>query len=628
MQLAANQQLDRYTVLDMLGQGGMAVVYRLKHNQLDTEHALKVLTLTKPSIRRRLLLEGKVQASLRHQNVVAVNDVLNIQGAPGLLMEYIAGPSMEDWLERYRPNLDEIESVFRDTVKGVAHAHKQGLIHRDLKPANVMIERIGDELVPKVADFGLAKALAEDEAEADGRKATRTGVAMGTPAYMAPEQIRSAKDVDVRADVYSLGCMLYEMVTGHHAFEADDLPSIFDLVLNGSYEPVSSVVPDVPARFLMAIHGAMAVDKNRRIPDCDTLLEVLSGEDWDLGKAADQTWSGSVDFALLEPKQTLVPASMGSFPPPEFSFSDEALEASYPVVPKPLPTIEEIASETMGVSLMGASLMPDGTIDYASLIAAAAASQPQKTVIIHQGGGAGTRVFQGFMAFAVMVLLFFVVRLNPTVQETLLAPIARATGVESLVPEANRAKLLGGDDMVATDLSRLEDKPEVVPEEAPKDPSYVPIVKVEGVNAEGEREDVVAKVDMAPKYYVDDEEDLPEGVVAENEKEEEPVITAAIDVEGTEEADIVIAMSTEEIAALPEDKLPEGYGAITVTGAAEHVWLVSDQGRIEPGLLLAGKYRIRATFDGTEVGAGDIHVQVGKKVNIDCDDVFQRCVKK
>ena len=107
--------------------------------------------------------------------------------------------------------------------------------------------------------------------------------------------------------MWALGCILYEMVTGHHAFEADDLPSIFEMVLSGSYEPVTSIVPDVPARILMTIHGAMHIDRERRIPDCSTLLEVLSGEQWDLGRPADQTWSGSVDMAVLAPRQTLVP---------------------------------------------------------------------------------------------------------------------------------------------------------------------------------------------------------------------------------------------------------------------------------------------------------------------------------
>jgi len=638
-QLAANQVLDRYTVLDLLGQGGMAMVYRLRHNQLETEHALKVLTITKASVRRRLILEGKVQANLRHQNVVAVTDVLSIAGAPGLLMEYIQGPALDDWLERYKPNLDEIEAIFRGVVAGVGHAHNTGLIHRDLKPANIMVDRSGDKLVPKVADFGLAKIFAEEEEDDEGkRKRTRSGVAMGTPSYMAPEQIRSAKDVDVRADVYSLGCILYEMVTGELAFGQHDLPSIFDAVLAGSFEPVDSHVPDVPERFQNCILGCMHIDANRRIPDCDTLLEVLSGGTWAGAESAGDTWSGSsMDLdANDEPADVAVKDTVASeggrtqWPVAGFSFSDEALEASYAPKPDPLPTIEEIAIETMGASLLG-------TMDMNSMDSQAGVVTQQKTVIIKQGGGwINTMASLATVALLIPVL-FMVIRSNDTAREAILQPLANAVPIAAplLIPGNVRAEKAaaqkklddlviggGGDGVAVVDDGKGENKPKAVYSEQSGE-----------VTEEMKLDDKTIIVNVGPTYVVEDEDAVPEGQEL-TETEGEGKVTAEVRVddeaagEEEKEADVVVQMTTEEIADLPEDKLPPGYGAVSVEGEATSVWLSSDQGRIEPGLVLAGKYRIMATFEGVgEVGAGEVHIPVGKKVTLRCDAMFQKCVR-
>ncbi len=162
MDLAPGTTVDRYTVEARLGEGGMAVVYRVRHNSLGSVHALKVLSGSMSSVRERLLQEGRLQASLRHPNV---------------------------------------------------------------KPGNVLIARTTAGSIPKVADFGLAKVLAGDGVGA--MRQTRTGTAMGTPSYMAPEQIRSAKGVDGRADLFSLGAVLYELYCGELAFPGEDMWTIF-----------------------------------------------------------------------------------------------------------------------------------------------------------------------------------------------------------------------------------------------------------------------------------------------------------------------------------------------------------------------------------------------------------------
>ena len=265
--------LDRYSVEAELGAGGMATVYRVRHLTLGSLHALKVLKVQSASIRQRLVQEGRVQATLRHPNIVAVTDVIDVDGAPGLVMEFIDGPSLEGWLEENRPSLAQSEAIFRGILAGVARAHRQGLVHRDLKPGNVLLDSSGDDgIVPKVADFGLAKIL--DDEEGFGSQ-TRSGIAMGTPAYMAPEQVRSAKNVDQRADIFALGCILYELVGGDRPFHGDDLLETMTAVCSGEYTPLP---PDVPQRVRDTVAACLVVDRERRVADCAGIRALLSGE--------------------------------------------------------------------------------------------------------------------------------------------------------------------------------------------------------------------------------------------------------------------------------------------------------------------------------------------------------------
>ena len=279
--LDTGQTVDRYTVDSIIGYGGTAVVYLVKHVQLSTQHALKVLSVSSGAIRERMLREGRVQAALTHPNVVAVSDVLDVDGSPGLLMEYIEGPSLEEALKQFRISLEDAETLFRGIVLGVHAAHETGLVHRDLKPANVLLAESEEGFVPKVTDFGLAKVIVGDGIEVG---TTRAGIAMGTPSYMSPEQIRDARKVDQRADIFSLGCLLYELVTGQRTFPGDEALTIYNAVTAGEYLPVEQLVPELPSRIVQCVDGCLALDREERIPNCATILEVLSGQ---------KTWSVS-----------------------------------------------------------------------------------------------------------------------------------------------------------------------------------------------------------------------------------------------------------------------------------------------------------------------------------------------
>lgn len=314
--------VDRYKVESVIGTGGTAVVYRVRHESLGTAHALKVLSVTSDVIRDRMLQEGRVQASLRHPNIVAVTDVLNVDGSPGLLMEYIEGPSLQKALKEFKLPLEAAEMLFLGVVAGVAEAHGEGLVHRDLKPANVLLAKTAEGFVPKVTDFGLAKVLVE--AEDAGHGHTRSGVAMGTPAYMAIEQIRDAKTVDQRADVFSLGCMLYELVCGQRAFPGEDAITIYNAIMQGQYLPPQQLVPSLPDRIDNAIRGALEQDKEVRIPSCEVLLEVLRGEQvWLVAEDPDITEDDPPTIETARPANPDAPEMIIALAPPKADPANE-----------------------------------------------------------------------------------------------------------------------------------------------------------------------------------------------------------------------------------------------------------------------------------------------------------------
>ncbi|MBW1877994.1 MAG: serine/threonine protein kinase [Deltaproteobacteria bacterium] len=272
MQLAVGTDIDgRYVVEGHIGSGGMAEVYRVRHHRLGTLCALKVLTMTKRAVQRRLMQEGRVQATLQHPNIVRVSDLFLIGDAPCLVMEYVRGPSLEAFLPHWTFTHAQLDAVASGMLDGVGAAHALGLIHRDLKPANVMLDPTPTGLVPKVADFGLVKMVG---GEGDGvGNQTRTGATMGSPAYMPPEQILDAKNVDHRADVWSLGALFYELLTGSRPFEGESIYEIFERVSAGRYAPVRSLVPDAPERMVRAIEGSLVLDREARWPS----VEALSG---------------------------------------------------------------------------------------------------------------------------------------------------------------------------------------------------------------------------------------------------------------------------------------------------------------------------------------------------------------
>jgi predicted ATPase/serine/threonine protein kinase len=274
MELSANHEIDgRYRVEGPLGSGGMATVWRVRHIALGTAHALKVLHNTAPEIRERLLEEGRIQARLQHPNIVRVTDVVALPGGVGLVMDLVEGPSLRALLSRERLPLEAAVSLGAAILDGVAFAHAQGLAHRDLKPENILLADAGGRylpsrcsFVPRVADFGLAKVLARG-----GLARTRAGLAMGTPGYMAPEQYRDASTADARADVFSLGVILYELTTGQRPFDGTDLIALYQQSLRGEFLPPGSQAPTLSTALSELIAQALRPRAAERFADAGAL---------------------------------------------------------------------------------------------------------------------------------------------------------------------------------------------------------------------------------------------------------------------------------------------------------------------------------------------------------------------
>jgi serine/threonine-protein kinase len=288
----------RYMVEGVLGQGGMAVVYLVRHTRLDTRMALKVVQASSTHAHARLLREGKVQSAVRHPNIVPVSDVIDIGGLPALILEYVEGPSMDVVVGSYSLTVPQIDDLARGILAGVEHAHTLGFVHRDLKPANILLAVNEGRPVPRVTDFGLVKSLAQE----DDNSNTKTGMAMGTVAYMSPEQIRDSGRVDERTDVFALGAILYELLVGEKPFVGAGAFEIQEAIIYGRYERLAERRPDLPEAMTRAVDGALVASRDDRVSSVQELLAAWIGGRPVPGPTA--IWSPEMlrELAALTPK--------------------------------------------------------------------------------------------------------------------------------------------------------------------------------------------------------------------------------------------------------------------------------------------------------------------------------------
>jgi tRNA A-37 threonylcarbamoyl transferase component Bud32 len=261
--MAIPEKIGRYIVKSELGRGGMATVYRGFDPSFDREVAIKVLPremLHDPQFRSRFEREIKMVAALEHPSIVPVYDVGDEDGQPYFVMRYMTGGSLSDLIEKGKIPLEDTAHIVGKIAQGLAYSHRKGIVHRDLKPDNILFDENGN---PFISDFGIAK-LTESSGGLTG-----SGV-IGTPAYMSPEQAQGS-EIDGRSDVYGLGVIVYQMLSGQQPYSAD---TPMGVVVKHITEPVPEImklIPEIPDDMDAIIKTAMAKDKSKRY---DTTIEL------------------------------------------------------------------------------------------------------------------------------------------------------------------------------------------------------------------------------------------------------------------------------------------------------------------------------------------------------------------
>ena len=317
MAIAPGTRLGVYDVVAEIGAGGMGVVYRARDTTLDLDVALKVLPeafTSDPDRLSRFEREARLLASLNHPNIAAIHGIEESDGVRALVLELVEGPTLADLIGQGPMSSDAALPIATQIAEALGAAHEQGVVHRDLKPANIKVKPDG---TVKVLDFGLAKAVQPDASDAGvsdsptislTAAATQTGMVIGTAAYMSPEQA-NGETADRRADIWSFGVVLFEMLTGRAVFEGRTVPLVLSAVLQ--VEPAwDRLPPSLPQPLVRLLRRCLEKDPRRRLRDIgeasihleeaaaapvETVAASHSG-DWERAIFFRQTASGSASL--------------------------------------------------------------------------------------------------------------------------------------------------------------------------------------------------------------------------------------------------------------------------------------------------------------------------------------------
>jgi serine/threonine protein kinase len=312
MALTSGTKLGPYEIQSPLGAGGMGEVYRAKDTRLDRTVAIKVLPShlsSDPELKQRMEREAKAISALQHANICTLHDIGTQDGTDFLVMEYLEGQTLADRLGKGALPLEQVLKIGTEVAQALEKAHQHGIIHRDLKPANIMLTKAGAKLM----DFGLAKPKVSIASPAIGpftpstptmnlasltsaaSPLTQKGSIVGTFQYLAPEVLQGA-EADARSDLFSFGCVLYEMVTGRRAFEGKSQLSVFTAILEKDPEPVTATQPLAPPMLAHVVSACLAKDPADRIQSAHDV-------------AMDLRWVPSIAPPPADPESSPAPAA-------------------------------------------------------------------------------------------------------------------------------------------------------------------------------------------------------------------------------------------------------------------------------------------------------------------------------
>jgi serine/threonine-protein kinase len=267
----------RFRIVRRIGEGGMGVVLEAENTLTGKRVAIKWMhpqMAEQAGAAERMVREARASARVRHPNVVDVYDVVQEPGGIFLVMELLEGEPLSALLERNDAQPHEIIRHLLDAMRGVAAAHREGVIHRDIKPDNIFLAREPDRAlpIPKVLDFGISKLSDRDGA---GLSLTRTGMTLGTPMYMSYEQLAGVRDIDGRTDVYAFGVILYEALTGRPPFNAETFSELIIKITTTLPPTPKSLRPSLPGALSSIVETAMRRERNERTPSLDALISAL-----------------------------------------------------------------------------------------------------------------------------------------------------------------------------------------------------------------------------------------------------------------------------------------------------------------------------------------------------------------
>ncbi len=261
-------EVGKYRILEQIGEGAMGVVYRALDPMLNRAVAIKVMSdalARDDELRTRFLREAQAAGSLQHPNVVTVYDFGEVDGHLYIAMEFVTGEDLDSMLARRAPlALVQKLDIIVDVLNGLGYAHKRGIVHRDIKPANI---RVDEEGRARIMDFGIAHLQSS--------KMTRTGLMVGTPAYMAPEQITSGA-ISPATDIFSVGAVLYELLTGNKPFEGESLQSVFYKIVSSAPPDITTVSPTLPTSLNTITMRALAKEPSGRYASASDMANALT----------------------------------------------------------------------------------------------------------------------------------------------------------------------------------------------------------------------------------------------------------------------------------------------------------------------------------------------------------------